>query len=506
MRPERTQRLFIVLRGGVTLALTFTFCLLTFDLSQAAVGKGRDKQMESGSTNQGGGVTTTKFRQQFSVGEAVGGGRLTGSRFRILPGFLGAATAQTVTLVTPLDLVSLTAKTAPLGRDIPPKTWQQDRDPLFIWQPPTTGPDLAGYSYALDAEPDDTVDTTGTSFDVSTSALQALADGIHTFSVKAVNTLGNAGKPISFELWVDTTPPQIAAFAPEAATLFNAPPPVTATVVDPFSGLDRSTVELLINGGRAPTVFEAASGTLTSSGGGWEEGTNTLELRVSDLAGNAQTPFIWTVSLDSVPPRGSVTINAGALITTSRFVTLGLSASDATSGVTRMLISNEEATGYVEEPFVAQRPLWGLYPVRGRQSVFVKFIDRAGNASSPVSDSIELALLSPETVITSGPAGLVPSREAGFQFMCPEGGCVFSFAFDHEAWSAWSADTSASLSGLAAGNHYFRVKAAKDVNGEPGIQPDEEDPVPAERTWIIGVEPPIFAGPQGPPIKVWRLE
>ncbi len=485
-------------------------CLLApvsgFPVAEAAVGKGKNKQVESASATQGGGVSTSKFRQQFTVGEAVGAARLVGTRFRILPGFLGAAAAAPTPLVTHLDLVSLTAKTAPLGQPITPKLWQRDRDPIFIWQPPPTGPELAGYSYAIDAEPDSVVDTTGTSFDVATSTLQALADGVHTFSVKALNTLGNAGKPISFEMWVDTVPPQIASFTPEAASLFNKQPTVTATLLEALSGIERGSVELVLNGGTASVAFSPDTGALTSAGGGWQEGTNTLELRAADLAGNALTPFIWTVSLDTVPPRGSVTINAGALMTTSRFVTLGLSAADATSGVRQMQISNQQATGYAEEPFAALRSLWGLNPIRGRQAVFVKFIDRAGNVSAPVADDIELALLAPETIITAGPAGLTPSASASFRFMCPEGGCLFSVAFDTGEWSEWRADTSASASGLSPGNHYFRVKAAKDVNGETGIQPDEEDPTPAERTWIIGLEPPIFIGPKGPPIKVWRLE
>jgi hypothetical protein len=50
------------------------------------------------------------------------------------------------------------------------------------------------------------------------------------------------------------------------------------------------------------------------------------------------------------------------------------------------------------------------------------------------------------------------------------------------------------------------VKAARDVNGIQGIQSDEEDPSPAERTWIVGVAPSMIAVPKGPPIKIWRLE
>ncbi|MBI3087726.1 MAG: hypothetical protein HYY91_02395, partial [Candidatus Omnitrophica bacterium] len=75
------------------------------------------------------------------------------------------------------------------------------------------------------------------------------------------------------------------------------------------------------------------------------------------------------------------------------------------------------------------------------------------------------------------------------------------------AWSEWSDQTTAAAPAeLVFGNHYFKVKAAKEVNGIPGIQPDEEDPTPAERTWIVGVETPGLFLPRGAPIKLWRVE
>ena len=278
------------------------------------------------------------------------------------------------------------------------------------------------------------------------------------------------------------------------------------TVADAGSGVTLTGSTVLINSRAASLVFDQATGIITATGGGWEEGPNSLEARLVDAIGNAQTPFLWSVTRDTIPPTGTVTINAASAMTTSVYVTLGLAASDATSGVTRMLVSNDRLSGYVEEPFAALRELWKLTPLRGTRSVYVQFVDKAGNASEPVSDDIELGLLSPETVITSGPAGFLPDRDATFTFMCPEGECLFAYAFDNDAWSTWGAATTATKAALTFGNHYFRVKAAKDVNGITGVQPDEEDPSPAERTWIVGVEPSMLAPPKGPPIKVWRLE
>jgi len=476
----------------------------------AAVSSSADKQLATGGTNEGGTTTNGSGTRQYgTIGGAVATNRLSSARFRIISGVLGAGASGGVT-TPPADNLSLQvlyAKTDPLGSAISPQSWQRDRDPIFYWEPPPTGPELAGYSYAIDTVPDDTIDTSATSFNMAAGAGGTLADGTHTFSVRAVNTGGSTGPPLSFDIWVDTTAPQITAYAPGPGTVLNAlGATVEATITDGASGVTSQTLALLINGAEVPVQFQPAAGQLIASGGAWREGVNSIELRAADAVGNAQTPQLWSVTMDTVPPEGAVVINGGAVTTTSVHVTLSLSALDATSGVAGMRISNTEASGYVEEPFTSIRTLWRLNPVRGEQSVYVQFVDAAGNISAPVSDSITVALLSPETVISQGPAGVTGARSATFGFMCPEGGCVFAVAFDGEPWSAWSATSTATRDNLVPGNHYFRVKAAKEVNGLESIQPDEEDPSPAERTWIIGVEPSAFIVPRGPPIKLWRLE
>jgi hypothetical protein len=486
-------------------------CALVLPLAQdasAALSQGTDEDLQAATQNQTGGtLSSQQFKQQSVVGDAMAAPIIRTTKYRIIPGFLGASgSSKTVIPPSDLDLTTLRAKTAPGGADIPPQTWQLDKDPLFIWEPPPTGVPLAGYSFSMDGAPDDTVDTTGTSFDVATSAMTSLADGKHTFTVKAINAVGVAGKPVSMDLWVDTTAPQIAAYAPSPGTLTNVAPAISATLSDASSGVSPTGVTLTVNGGAAAVTYDAATGTLTATGGAWKEGANSLELRIADLVGNEQAPLVWSITLDTMPPTGTLVINGGAVMTTSVYVTLGLEAEDETSGVDHLLLSNDQGTGFVQEPYAALRPLWKLTPIRGIQKVYVKFVDKAGNASTAAFDAIDLALLSPDTFILAGPAGTTPLQETTFSFMCPEGGCMFSYAFDTEEWSDWSAEDSVTAAGLSFGNHYFRVKAAKDLNGVAGIQPDEEDPSPAERTWIIGVEPSVFTVPRGPHIKVWRLE
>ena len=511
-KRQRNQR--VVGRSSPTVFLTLTFLLTHFLISslphsvEAASSSSGAKRVENASTNQGGGTSfSPSFKQQASVGELFFSTiKLSSPKFTVVPQF--PANFSGVTSSVPvLTVTVLYAKTDVLGPELPPKTWQKVRNPVFIWEPPALGPDVAGYSIAIDATPDETIDTTATSFNVATDPMRTLADGKHTFAVRAVNSVGRAGPAISMELWVDSTPPQVVSFTPASGALLNATTSaISVTVSDASSGVDERSAMLLVNGWSASLKFDAAAGVLTATGGGWKEGSNSVEFRIADAAGNAIVPLLWSVTVDSIPPTGTISINGGAQTTSSIYVTLNLSASDATSGVSRMLLSNEESSGYVEEPFSTVRELWKLNAIRGPQAVYVKFVDKAGNVSAPSSDLIELTLLSPDTVITKGPSGVSPDRTASFSFMCPGGGCVFSYAFDGDDWSPWSPETIAGTGDLAFGNHYFRVKAARDVNGSTGIQPDEEDPSPAERTWVVGVEASLSTAPKGPPIKLWRLE
>ena len=125
--------------------------------AEAAVSKGTKQQLEAGGTNQGGGIaTSSKFRQTVAVGESVATTQVSSARFRVIPGFLGATVSGAATVPTlSLDIEVLRAKTQPLGSEIIPRMWQTDRDPLFFWEPPKSGEGIAGYSLALDADPDD---------------------------------------------------------------------------------------------------------------------------------------------------------------------------------------------------------------------------------------------------------------------------------------------------------------------------------------------------------------
>lgn len=96
--------------------------------------------------------------------------------------------------------------------------------------------------------------------------------------------------------------------------------------------------------------------------------------------------------LDTTPPTGSVSINAGAARTTSRTVTLSLNASDAAGTVTGMRFSNDGTTFSSEVAYAASYT-WTLSSGDGIKTVYARFKDSAGNwMSTSATDTIELVL------------------------------------------------------------------------------------------------------------------
>ncbi len=132
------------------------------------------------------------------------------------------------------------------------------------------------------------------------------------------------------------------------------------------------------------------------------EGTKTVYAQWRDSAGNWSTPVNDTIVLDTTAPTGTVVINGGDAATETSAVTLDLTRDDGSgSGVVSVLISNSTDFTGVTATAYADAKAWTLAAGGGTKTVYVKFVDAAGNVSaSPVSDSINMTGL-PFTDVTS---------------------------------------------------------------------------------------------------------
>ena len=109
-------------------------------------------------------------------------------------------------------------------------------------------------------------------------------------------------------------------------------------------------------------------------------------LVITNRAGSGE----YTVYRDTTAPTGSVVINGGAASTTSRNVTLALTAADAQTGIQGVKISTDGSLDTEPvQPFSATRAIT-LPAGSGTKTVLVQCYNRAGMPSLEVSDTISL--------------------------------------------------------------------------------------------------------------------
>ncbi len=404
-----------------------------------------------------------------------------------------------------MEVPIIWAKVSSVGDDVPSGLWQYCGDPYMYWEYPVTGIDIVGYSYAWGAVPNDEVDTIGVSYQTPSDLL---SDGTRVFNLKGQNTASTWSEMVSFEIWIDRGAPSVGSYSPTDGTIIATDvPTVSIDATDEFSGINPNGITMKVNKTTVNATYdEGIENIVYIPFTPLSEGDNVISLEVSDMVGNKTSPLIWSFVVDTKAPTGSIIINNQDAVTNSIYVDLRLSASDSTTEVKGMVISNDgvfDTEGW--ENFSLRKENWQLPTISGTRKVYVKFKDTTGNESEILSDTIELIIIAPDTIITSGPSMQTTSKYALFTFKSTVDGCVFRWKFDAEEWSDFSTDASTTKKELSDGNHYFKVQAAKDVNNNGEINADEIDPVPEERTWTIGE----IARPQMPkkrPFRFWKKE
>ena len=125
----------------------------------------------------------------------------------------------------------------------------------------------------------------------------------------------------------------------------------------------------------------------------------------------------FTLTLDTASPAGvAVTINDGAIYTTTRNVTLDISTSDSNTDGYQMKIwgtdgvSSESSATW--EAFAATKAV-SLPAGDGLKTVYIKVRDDVGNESAAASDTITLNTSVP-TVAVTGPDRTRLSMKSGF--------------------------------------------------------------------------------------------
>ncbi|MBL7070539.1 MAG: hypothetical protein ISS27_03610, partial [Candidatus Omnitrophica bacterium] len=361
-------------------------------------------------------------------------------------------------------ITGLSALTSPGGETIEESAWQKDNDPYFYWEAPVTGLEVLGYSYALDALADDEIDTPNTYYYFGQDDI---SDGAHTFYVKAQRSSGLWGESATFNIWVDTTAPTVNNMTPGLGGVFSEDQPeVGALLSDVASGINPETIEMKINQAQVSPLYNSETGKVSYVPFiPFSDGEIIVSLLAQDAVGNYGAPLTWSFTIDTEGPEGSVLINNGDEMTTTNIVTLNISGQDEITNITESMLSNDGVFDTETwEPYTSLRRNWALAAIDGMRRVYVRIKDEAGNISESFFDDINLVIIAPDTYILSGPPVITRLPEAEFTFRGSLDDCQFSYKFDNENWSDWSSEISISKTNLSEGNHYFTVKAAKDLN------------------------------------------
>jgi hypothetical protein len=189
----------------------------------------------------------------------------------------------------------------------------------------------------------------------------------------------------------DTTPPPVPLISSPPNNSYDTDGIIT------LSGTAEkgSTVELFEEAtSRGTTTASSAIGAWSKALSGVTNGRHSYTATATDQAGNTSAASAArTIIVDSVKPKGTLSINNGAATTKSRTVTLYTRASDPApaSGVAYMRFRNYPSTTWTGWFPYALRKSWILTGGKGTKTVYVQYKDRAGNTSAPTYDKIKYA-------------------------------------------------------------------------------------------------------------------
>ena len=314
---------------------------------------------------------------------------------------------------------------------------------------------------------------------VSPKDFTGLADGSHTFKVRAIDGAGNTdATPASFTWVVDTTAPD--------TQLTSTPSPVSGSTTGAFaftgtdpSGSGVASFECRLDGGSWSACTSPQSWT------GLAEGSHTVDVRAIDAAGNKDaTPASYTWTVDTTGPNTTITTHPAAN-TSATNATFGFTGDDGSGGG---VASYEcQLDGGAWTTCSAPKSYTGL--ADGSHTFKVRAVDAGGNPdTSPDSYTWTVDTGAPTTTLTGNPPAVSATPNPSFTFTGADAGgsgvASFECRLDGGSWVACTSPKD--FTGLTDGSHTFDVRAI-DAAGNA-------DATPSTYTWTIDT-----AGPPATP-------
>ncbi|HEU4329214.1 MAG TPA: alpha-amylase family glycosyl hydrolase [Roseiflexaceae bacterium] len=318
----------------------------------------------------------------------------------------------------------------------------------------------------------------------SPQSYPSLADGQHTFRVRAKDAAGNIdATPASFAWTIDTASPD--------TTLTGQPvSPTPSTVATfTFTGTDASTppgslrFECKLDSGTfAPcTSPQHYAGLLART-------NHTFQVRAIDPAGNTDpSPATYTWAIDGgVPspndPQTTLTSAPPAVANTGA-ATFQFSGTDDTTPAGSLTFMCSLDNG----PFAACTSPQSYASLSEGSHLFQVYAMDSDNRTdtSPAAHAWTVDQTTPDTAITTKPTGISASTSALFGFtgsdnLSAAGSLTFECSLDGAPFAACV--STKNYSSLSQGSHTFQVRAVDAAGNIDGT--------PASFTWVVDTLPP----------------
>ena len=290
---------------------------------------------------------------------------------------------------------------------------------------------------------------------------EGLAEGSHSFRVRAIDLASNTGPAVEYIWTVDTVAPG-TEITDNPSTITNQS---DASFVFGATEAD-STFECSIDGS-AFSICESPKGYSNLS-----EAEHTFRVQATDLAGNTdETPevFIWVV--DRTDPISTIDEKPQEY-TNQRSASFTFSADEA---IDHFECSFNNAAFAQCESGVSYTDLEdGVYSFR------VLAIDLASNTGAAAEHAWTVDTVTPETTINDEPSSISNSASASFSFTSNEPESTFECTLDGVDFNC---ESSVELSNLSEGLHNFSVRA---IDRAGNIETEAES-----RAWTVDTAPPV---------------
>ncbi len=285
--------------------------------------------------------------------------------------------------------------------------------------------------------------TTGTSHTTG-----ALADGGHTIQVQVTDAAGNTATTTARAFTIDTVAPTVAFTGGpiDPTPVSNLTPTFTfSTAGAP------TTIECRVDAVAFGACTTATSYTTASLG----QGGHTVQVRVTDAAGNSATTPARAFTVDTVAPTVAFT---GGPIDPTPVSNLTPTFTFSTTGAPTTIECRVDAVAFGACTTATSYTTASL--AQGGHTVQVRVTDAAGNSATTPARAFTVDTVAPTVAFATGPIDPTPSNDATADFTFTTGGSpsTIECRVDAVAFAACTSATTFTTAALLAGAHTAQVR------------------------------------------------